>query len=94
MAAYEVQCVDVDYDSAFDDCRSIEAVGFEAVGGGFTRKTPEEVHRLIAEADEEVVVVYHGERSRVRPVSDGDTDYVRAAPEDTDDDPLLKQPSC
>lgn len=94
MAGYEVQCVSVDYDSRHDDCRAIEAVGFEAVDGGFTRKTPEEVHRLVAEAGEEVYVVYHGERSRVRPATDGDTRYVRAADEDTPEDPLLKQPSC
>jgi hypothetical protein len=86
MADYEVKCVDLNYGSRYDDCRAIEAIGFEAVGGGFTRKTPEEVHRLI--------VVYRGERSAVRPAADGDVRYVRAADEDTADDPLLKQPSC
>lgn len=94
MAAYEVECVTVDYDSPHEDCRAIETVGFEAVDGGLTRKTPAEVHRLIAEAGEEVYVVYHGERTPVQAASDGDALYVRAAAEDTPEDPLLKQPSC
>lgn len=94
MADYEVQCVSLDYDSQFDDCRAIEVVGFDAVGGGFTRKTPEQVHRLLAEEGHGVYVVYHGERSTVRAVTDGERRYVRAAEEDTPDDPLLKQPSC
>lgn len=94
MAAYEVQCVTIDYGSPFDDCRAVEVVGFEAVDGGITRKTPAEVHDLIATEGHTVYVVYHGERFDLRPVEDGARRYVRAAPEDTDDDPLLKQPSC
>lgn len=94
MADYEVECVSVDYDSPYDDCRSIETVGFESVDGGITRMDPADVHRMIADSGDEVHVVYHGERSRVRPATDGDARYVRAADEDTAEDPLLKQPSC
>ncbi|MEF8774564.1 MAG: hypothetical protein V5A23_09160 [Halobacteriales archaeon] len=94
MAEYEVQCVSVDYDSPFDDCRAIEEVGFEAVGGGFTRKTPGEVRRLIEEEGHTVYVVYHDERAEVRAVPGDEGWYVRARPEDTPEDPLLKQPSC
>lgn len=94
MVAYEVECVTIDYGSRFDDCRAIEVIGFEAVGGGITRKTPAEVHELITSEGHTAYVVYHGERSDLRPVDDGDTRYVRCAPEDSGDDPLLKQPSC
>lgn len=94
MAGYEVKCVRLDYDSPFEDCRAIEALGFEAVDGGFTLKTPTEVHRLVAETDDDVFVVYHGERTEVRPATDGERRYVRTDPEDTDDDALLMQPSC
>jgi hypothetical protein len=94
MADYEVKCVDLNYDSPYDDCRAIDAIGFEAVGGGFTRKSPAQVHRLITEVGDDVYVVYRDERSTVRPAADGETRYVRAADEDTAEDPLLKQPSC
>jgi hypothetical protein len=94
MADYEVKCVTFDYDSPHDDCRAIEVIGFEAADGGFTRKTPEEVHRLVADSEHEVHVVYRGERSRVRAATEGDRRYVRSAPEDTAEDALLKQPSC
>lgn len=94
MADYEVNCVTIDYGSRFDDCRAIETVGFEAVGGGITQKTPAEVHDLIATEGDTVHVVYHGERSDLRPVDDESGRYVRSVPEDTADDPLLKQPSC
>lgn len=94
MAAYEVECVTIDYGSRYDDCRAIEAVGFEAAGGGLTRKSPAEVHHLITTEGHTVYVTYHGERSDLRAVEDGEMQYVRCEPEDTDDDPLLKQPSC
>jgi hypothetical protein len=94
MADYEVECVTVDYDAPHDDCRAIDAIGFEAVDGGITRMPPAEVHRMIADSEDEVHVVYHGERSRVRPATDGERRYVRAAEEDTAEDPLMKQPSC
>lgn len=94
MTVYEVECVTIDYGSRFDDCRAIEAVGFEAVDGGITRKTPAEVHDRMVTEDHTVYVTYHGERSDLEPVADGERQYVRAAAEDTDDDPLLKQPSC
>jgi hypothetical protein len=94
MVDYEVQCVSVDYDAPYDDCRSIEAIGFEAVGGGFVRKTPDEVYRLLEDEGHSVHVTYHDERSEVRPATDGDERYVRSEPEDTAEDVLLKQPSC
>lgn len=94
MTEYEVQCVGMDYDAPDDDCRAIETIGFQAVDGGLTLKTPDEVARLIEDEGHEVYVVYHGERSAVRPATDGDERYVRSRGEDTDDDPLLKQPSC
>ncbi|MEF8882510.1 MAG: hypothetical protein V5A34_08320 [Halapricum sp.] len=94
MAEYEVQCVSVDYDSQYDDCRAIETLGFDATDGGFTRKTPAEIHRLVAETDNTVYVVYHNERSDLRAVTDGDRRYVRTEPTDSSEDPLLKQPSC
>lgn len=94
MAAYEVECVTIDYGSPFDDCRAIEVVGFEAVDGGITQKTPAEVHELISSEGHDAYVVYHGERSDLRPVENGGVRYVRCASADTDDDPLLKQPSC
>jgi hypothetical protein len=94
MSDYEVECVSVDYDSPYDDCRAIEAVGFESVEGGITRMDPAEVHRMIADSEDEVHVVYHGERTTVLPVTDGERRYVRAADEDTSEDPLMKQPSC
>jgi len=94
MGSYQVECVSLDYDSQYDDCRAIQTIGFEAVDGGFTRRTPEEVHRLVADEDHSAYVIYHDERSTLRPVRDGKHRYVRAAPEDTPDDPLLKQPSC
>jgi hypothetical protein len=86
--------VSLDYDSRYDDCRAIETIGFESVDGGFTRRTPAEVHRLVADADHSAYVVYRDERSTLRPVTDGDHAYVRTEPEDTPEDPLLKQPSC
>lgn len=94
MAEYEVKCVDLDYDSRYDDCRAIERLGFTATEGGLTRSSPAEVFRIVEETDHTVYVVYHGERSTLQAATDGDTRYVRAAAEDTADDPLLKQPSC
>ena len=94
MAEYEVQCVSMDYDAGVEDCRAIETIGFKATDGGLTRQTPAEIYRLIEETDHVVYVVYHGERSELRPATDGDQLYVRTAAEDTADDVLVKQPSC
>ena len=94
MARYEVKCVTIDYGSAFDDCRCIEAIGFPAEEGVTATRTPAQVYRMVEEEGHTVVVGYRGSETEVVGATRGETRYVRTEPTDTDEDPLLKQPSC
>ena len=94
MARYEVKCVDIDYGSRFDDCRCIERIGFPAQEGTRVTRTPSQVYDMVANEGHTVVVVYHGSRTEVVGATHGTTRYVRTEPNDTEEDTLLKQPSC
>lgn len=94
MARYEVRCVTIDYESPYDDCRSIEEIGFPAEDGVTTTRTPAQVYEMIEEEDHTVIVGYRGSQRKVVGATDGATKYVRTEPEDTEEDTLLKQPSC
>ncbi|MGB9955786.1 DUF3892 domain-containing protein [Haloferax prahovense] len=87
-----VRCVDVDDHP--QDCRDIEAIGFDADTGGIATRTPEEVYNLIENDGYEVVVEHEGAQTDVNAVKRGTTKYVRSEPNDTKDDNLLKQDSC
>lgn len=94
MARYEVKCVDIDYGSQFDDCRCIERIGFPAREGSRVTRTPSQVYDMVENEGHTVVVVYHDSRTEVVGATHGTTKYVRTEPNDTDEDTLLKQPSC
>lgn len=94
MAKYEVKCVDIDKGSQYDDCRCIERIGFPTKSGGTAVRTPEQVHDMIEEDGDTVVVKHRGTETEVIAATHGTTKYVRTAPTDTKDDNLLKQPGC
>lgn len=94
MARYEVKCVNIDYGSQFDDCRSIEQIGFPAEDGVTATRTPAQVYEMVEEEGHRVVVGYRGSQTLVVGATDGTTKYVRTEPVDTEEDTLLKQPSC
>lgn len=94
MAKYEVICVTVDEDSEYDDCRCIDWIGFPAEGGGTATRTSAQVHDMIEEDGDTVVVEHQGTETTVIAVTRGSTKYVRTEPTDTEDDNLLKQPIC
>jgi lipoprotein-anchoring transpeptidase ErfK/SrfK len=94
MARYEVKCVTIDYGSQFDDCRCIEEIGFPAKDGVTATRTPAQVYELVEEEGHTVIVGYRGSEVEVVGATHGSTKYVRTEPTDTDEDRLLKQPSC
>jgi hypothetical protein len=94
MTRYKVECVTIDYDSPYDDCRRIERIGFEAAAGGITTRTPTQVYEMVEEDGDTVLVEYRGEVSAVRGATRDGQDYVRTEPTDTADDVLMKKPNC
>jgi len=94
MARYEVKCVEIDYGSQFDDCRCIEQIGFPAEDGVTATRTPAQVYEMVEEEGNTVIVGYRGSQLEVVGAIDGATKYVRTEPDDTEEDILLKQPSC
>lgn len=94
MARYEVKCVEIDQGSQHDDCRCIEQVGFPAEGGGTATRTPAHVYDMIEEDGDTVIVEHQGDQTEVVGATHGTTKYVRTEPNDTEEDNLLKQPSC
>lgn len=94
MARYEVKYVDIDYGSQFDDCRCIERIGFPAQEGSRVTRTPSQVYDMVENEGHTVVVVYRGTQTEVVGATHGTTRYVRTEPNDTEEDDLLKQPSC
>ncbi len=94
MAGYEVICVVLDYDAPHEDCRCIDELGFRTPDGSTATRSPEQVWAMIEQDDDTVVVEYRGEQSELVAVEDGGQRYVRTAPEDTPEDPLLKKQPC
>lgn len=94
MAKYQVSCVTIDENSEYDDCRCIEQIGFPAEEGGTATRTPAQVYDMIEEDGHTVVVEHGGTETTVIGATHGSTKYVRTEPNDTEDDNLLKQPSC
>lgn len=94
MARYEVKCVEIDYGSEFDDCRCIEQIGFPAEDGVTATRTPAQVYEMVEEEGHTVIVGYRGSQLKVVGATDGATKYVRTETGDTEEDNLLKQPSC
>ena len=94
MARYKVECVTIDYDSQYDDCRRIERLGFQATAGGLTTRTPTQVYEMVEDDDHTVFVEYHGDVSRVEGAVRDGRKYVRTEPTDSEDDVLMKKPNC
>lgn len=94
MATYEVECVNVNQSSKYDDCRCIESIGFPAKGGGITTRTPAQVYDWVENEGRRVVVEHRGSKTEVVGATHGTTKYVRTEPNDTKDDNLLKQSPC
>ena len=93
MARDEVKCVLSEYGSQFDDCHCIEQIGFPAEDGVTATRTPAQGTRW-SKRGHTVIVGYRGSQREVVGVTDGSTKYVRTEPDDTEEDDLLKQPSC
>ncbi|MFH5800640.1 hypothetical protein [Haladaptatus sp. CMAA 1911] len=94
MSRYKVECVSLDYDSQYDDCRRVEEIGFRTESGGITTRTPRQVYEMINQDGDTVLVEYRGDLTEVIGVTHGTTKYVRTESTDTEDDALLKKPSC
>ncbi len=94
MAQYKVECVTLDYDSQYDDCRCIEELGFRTEGGGITTRTPRQVYEMVEQNGDTVLVEYRGNLTEVVGVTHGATKYVRTRSTDTGNDDLVKKPSC
>lgn len=94
MTKYVVECVSIDHGSQHDDCRCIEQIGFPARSGGIATRTPARVYDMVEEDGDLVIVEHQGTETEVHGATHGSTKYVRTEPNDTNDDNLLKQPSC
>lgn len=94
MSRYKVECVTLDYDSQYDDCRCIEEIGFRTESGGITTRTPRQVYEMITQNGDTVLVEYRGDFTEVNGATNRTKKYVRTESTDTEDDILVKKPSC
>lgn len=94
MYTYDVKCVKMESNPDFGDCRDIKTIGFHGRDNTITQMTPQEVYDLIGEENERVVVEHEGEEIEVVQATHEGTKYVRTESSDTEEDILLKKPSC
>ncbi|WP_171908233.1 DUF3892 domain-containing protein [Natrialba sp. SSL1] len=94
MGTYPVECVNVDDSSSYSDCRCITTIGIPNTDGGTNTYTPARIHDRIEDEGDEFYIKHDGSRTYLEAVERVGTKYVRAEPNDTEDDNLLEQPSC
>lgn len=94
MTKYEVQCVTMESNPNYHDCRGISTIGIEGNISVTLQKTPAQVYEKI-EDGHTVVVEHEGTETEViKATTEDGTKYVRTEPNDTKDDNLLKQDAC
>ncbi len=93
MTEYEVECVTLESDSDYEDCRGISQIGLSRFVASTELKTPAQVYDLIDRGNR-VFVEHEGEETEVQKAKYEGTKYVRTEPTDTKEDNLLKQESC
>ena len=92
--AQEIYCRSIDQSPPYDDCRCIDYVRFMANGASH-KASPQLVYEHIVEEGREFYVEHGGEKTEVVPVeSDNGDNYIRTAPNDTENDNLLHIDSC
>ena len=92
--AQEIYCRSIDQSSTYNDCRCIDYVRFMANGASH-KASPQLVYEHIVEEGREFYVKHDSKKTEVVPVeSDNGENYIRTAPNDTEDDNLLNIDSC
>ena len=93
MFSWEVICVEVDPESEFDDCRSIESIGV-SVADSLRRKKVDSTAGIIRNDLGSYHVTDGDRRIPLRGVRGDEFMYVRTLDEDSPSDPLLDMPRC
>lgn len=93
MHSWEVVCVELDPDREYNDCRSIETIGFLAPS--LKKSSTNTAGGQINQGHKQFHIKIDGERLPLQSAKDPDIhQYVRALDEDSADDPLLELPRC
>jgi hypothetical protein len=94
MATYVVKCVNIDDNSEYSDCRCIDSIGFPGENVDTVTRTPAQVYDWVENDGHKVIVKHEGDETEVHGSTYNNTKYVKTEPNDTEEDNLLKQPSC
>tara|TARA_A100001037_G_scaffold303684_1_gene338340 strand:+ start:10690 stop:10980 length:291 start_codon:yes stop_codon:yes gene_type:complete len=93
MHSWEVTCIELRENSEYDDCRSIEKIGFK-VASQIQKRNIDQAYSMIESNLTNYHVVVNGEDIALVSANVGDIRYVRTEGSDTSEDPLMKLGKC
>lgn len=91
---WQVRCLDLADEPEFDDCRSIERIGFHVANSVRKEAVDITAAKIRAENSSGYFIEVNDEPIPLQPAGHEDQNYVRTYDTDRSDDPLLSLPTC